>query len=547
MQKIIKGNILFIIVLAIAIVFTFWNLPQTFYQQDEWQVLGLNLVQGTSNIIKYTSPLQLLFGEGRPLVRALNLIFFGIFKFTVIPTALFAILMHIVNSVLVFYLVKKITLKNVIAFIASLFFAVNAVAHQAVTWAAAVGTLPATTLILLSILSYLKFLEEKKKKWLLFSFFSTIISLLFKENGIFLFVFIPALYFIYNKKRTSIDFIKTHVLFIFYGGAIVLFRLSEFSLSIDKKVGVFVSGGTGFNQRVLLHLILYPITGFFQIFVPPLTFYNLANKFTQLQYPFVISTPLAGLVPQTIVSDLIAVIGTLIIVSLVLLLNRNNKYKDTTFLLFSIFLTLFSFLPYAVLDRGGSYMDSRYYYLAAIGGGMILGYILNFFLQKTKILVLIPIILASLLIFFHIKVIKDEISYQVKIARVRLYILNTIKQTHPTLSNKNIFYIIGNQDYYISNNPLPMQQGMGYTLMVWYYDTKKIPSALLNDNFIWNIGSQGYKEINGAGFGYFSDFNTLLETYKKYDLLPEKVISFYWDGKKEKLIDTSVKIRTFLK
>ncbi len=546
MTKGIKKDLLVFTPIIVVILFVFWNLPQTFYQQDEWQVLGNNIVQGVGNIIKYLSPVQLFFSEGRVLARALDFIFFDMFRFTVLPVVIFAVFMHIINSFLVFYLAIKLTEKRFIAFFASIFFAVNSVSHQAVTWAAAITTtLPATSLVLLSILSYLKFLETNKKKWITLSFVFTVLSFLFKGVGIFLFIFFPVLYFFFTKRKSFIEYIKTHVLFITYGLLTFFFRY-VILLNSTTKVGRFVTGGSGFNEKLLWHFILYSLTGFFQLFFPPLPVYNLATKITYLQYPFTITSPIRGLLEQTAITDMITIIGTLVVLLFIFFLNNIDKGKRARFLILSFSLIFLSFLPYTVLDRGASYMDSRYYYVGAIGAGMILGYVLNFFLEQNKRIGYFLVLFSSLLFFLHIKNIREDLSYQVETAKQRLYILHTIKETYPDLKDKNIFYMTGNQDYYISNNKIPMQQGMGYTLMLWYYDTGKIPAQFLEENFLWDIGSQSYKEIASSGFGYFSNLKTLLENYKKYSLSPNNIISFYWDAGKHRLIDTTVQTRKLL-
>src|SRR5258708_38860955 len=163
MKRISRITLLFFVVLAALLAFTYWRLPQTFYQQDEWQVLGYNLVQGPYNIIKYSSPIQLFLGEGRPLTRALNIIFFGVFQYTIMPTVLFALVLHFLYCWLVFRLAEKLSSKTIIAVVATIFFAVNVVAIQAVTSAAARGTVPSTTFFLFSLLSYLDFLDTQKK------------------------------------------------------------------------------------------------------------------------------------------------------------------------------------------------------------------------------------------------------------------------------------------------------------------------------------------------------------------------------------------------
>jgi len=44
MQKIIRNNIFLLTALGLIILFTFFDSFKTFYQQDEWQALGHNLV-----------------------------------------------------------------------------------------------------------------------------------------------------------------------------------------------------------------------------------------------------------------------------------------------------------------------------------------------------------------------------------------------------------------------------------------------------------------------------------------------------------------------
>src|SRR3989344_5394539 len=103
------------IILLLVITYTFRRLPQTFYQQDEWMVLGHNLVDGISNITKYSTPYGLLIGDGRPLGRALNLIFFGLIKFDLRAEAYFAIAMHSVNAYLVYLLTDRLFRKKIAA------------------------------------------------------------------------------------------------------------------------------------------------------------------------------------------------------------------------------------------------------------------------------------------------------------------------------------------------------------------------------------------------------------------------------------------------
>lgn len=535
--------------LAAIICLTFGKLFNTFYQQDEWMALGHNLAQGASNVLRYSSPLQLILGEGRPLGRALNLIFLGVFQFTVWPLVIFAIGNQIINAILVYSFTNQLSGNRPTAVIAAAFFAVNGVAHQAVSWGAAVATLPATTCILLALIQYAYFLKTKKMKYLYWAFGLTLVSLLFKEVGIFLLLLLPLLHYLYttiNTRRASLwDTIKTNLLFLGYGVVAVVFRFFELS-QVTTSNGAFTATGAGFKEKIVSHLILYPLTGIWQIFVPALPMYDFSKHIAQLHYSFLLTSPLADLGSQTMLTDLLCVMGAVIVLGVLLLLNYVQKHTQIFYISTAVLITTLSFLPYAVLDRGGSYMDSRYYYVAAIGGGMLLGYLGNYLIKKNIFLAFPVIIGLVFFIYQHGLVVRQEIAIQTKTAAERIKLLSTLKKLQPDLMPKTVFYFTGNKEYYIATNKLPMQQGMGYTLLVWYYSTKKIPSSLLNENFLWNLGDQGYKEVNGTGFGFFSEKAALLENYQKYKLTPEQVVSFNWDGKTQELIDTSLETRKLL-
>ncbi len=534
--------------IVLVILLAYWGLNHTFYQQDEWQQLGL--IYGgylTPNVFAGHSIWQILFGEGRILSGLMYYFLFSFFPFQMMPIAVVAIFFHCVNAVLLFFLVRKLSKSQVIALVAALFFGVNAVAHEAITWAAAsIGTLPATTLILLAIFAYINYLDTQKRGWLFGSFGLALFSLLFKEIGIFLFLFFPALSLIYQKKPQTLKmFVRANWPFLIYGLLIALFRLSQFFFADNQKIGAIATGAVGFKEKLIVRLFLYPVTGLSQLFSPPLKTYELAETFAELQYPYLTPTPMAEIVPQTIVADMLAIVGTVLIIYLVFMVNRYRK-GNAQLALFAASLVFLSLIPYAVLERGGSYLDSRYYYVAAMGAGILLGYIFEALYSQKIVWKIFGILLLTLMLGLHIQTNRETIRAQRDIARQRLSILHTIADTYPTLGEKNVFYITGKQDYYIPDNKLPIQQGMGYTLMVWYFNTGRIPADLLSTKYLWDIGTQGYKEVGEQGFGFFSQFDQLLENYQAYGLTPENIVSFHWDSDRQVLRDTTNQTRSQL-
>lgn len=547
-KKLLQPYYLLAFFLIVSIV-VYWGVTNTFYQQDEWQELGL--IQGgfiTPNPFKEFSLWQILLGEGRVLSSLVYYILFKAFPFQVWPLASLAIIFHTLNGYLVYRLSHRLSQRPILAIIAALFFLINAVASQSVIWGAAFATLPATTLILLAIGYYLNYLDGNQRRLYYWSFGMLFISLLFKEIGLFAFLFLPLLSLLYGQSASLIQKIKANALFLGYGLAILIFRFSGLALS-DAKVSGFVSGSGMAMEKIIFHTILYPLTGLFQSYVPALPMYDFAELLAKIQYPYLTTTALAEIVPQTIISDMVAIIGTALVISLALWLNWREKWAQSRTILFAVLLTGLSFIPYIVLDRGGSYMDSRYYYLAMIGSGILLGYIIDSLVSRPKLKIVwsaVALIIMLALASVHLRSIRHELAFQADFAEQRKTILNTIRDTYPRLTDPTIFYVTGNRDFYIPNNKVPFQQGLGYTLMVWYFNSGNIPPTYLAEKFIWDSGTQGYRNDQGFGYGYYYDLVALQEAVNKYNLSKESIYAFHYDAEQRVLTEISPEIRSQL-
>lgn len=540
MQKIIKN--IYLLIIPLIIVFTYWDLPKTFYQQDEWQALGHILTQGIGNIVHYTTPEQLLLGGGRPLSRGLNLILLGYFKFDILPASIFAVLIHSINSLLVFYLAKRLFNKIWISFFASLFFALNSISSQSITWVAAVGGLPATTFLIISLIFYVRFLGENKRKYVYLSYLFGLISLLFKESALFLFILYPVSYFLFKEKIRIREFLIVHAPLIFYGGLIAVFRYLGLFFRNDNAVG-FVGVSDNPIRSALVHIVLYPLTSLFQIFVPPTDLYNLTPLIIKTQYKFLIDSPARDLVAQSIVADMVSSIGAFLIlgVTLFIAFRANDRFtkKGIIFMILFFFLSL---LPYIVVHRDSSYLSSRYFYVSAISAGIIFGLFMNYIIKLNKLLIFIVVPLVFVYMNHNIGIIKKEITFQSEIAAQRKAVLNGISEIYPKLENNSIYYVISDRNYY-GNITNPFQNGLGYVLEVWNYDSGKIPSSFLTENFLWDLGAEGYDSKGNLGFGYFQDMDKMVGVINSEKLSPEVIHGFFIDSANNKVIDITRETR----
>ncbi len=539
------GTIFFCLVLVAIVVGVYWPITRTFYQQDEWLGYGLFLSKGSGFITQTAGGiLGIIFGQGRILTNLLYFIFFKYSPLNVFPVSIFAISLHITNTLLVFYLAIKFFKNYKYAFLAALFFALNSISQNSITWAAAsIDTLPSMTLILVALICYFKYLDQFKTKYLFISFLLIYASLFFKETGIFLLLLLPILSLIF-KKYSLPGFVKAYWYFFFSVIVVVAFRMFQF-MYMPRPEALFLTGSSKyFFDTLVIRSVLYPLTSFSLTFVPSESFVWFARYIENVYYPFFMPQEFI-LIAQTVVLDLLAIILSFSLFTVIFMFARKSSGIEKKTISFYVILMLSSFLPYIIIGKNYAYLESRYFYLATFTGAMILGWLLKRIVQETKLIYLKFLFLFIFICFLgiHIGFLRSYVSSDVVVSQERISFLDQMLLQVPTLSaNKNVFYISSDQDYYVEGNKVPFQEGFGYTLMTIYYKSGKIPKELFDGQYLFDIGGQGYKEAGGHGFGYFTDAAKLKQFIKQRGVT---VISLYYDSKKRELrqSDPSVLMR----
>lgn len=511
-----------VILLVIIISLFYKDLLFTFYQQDEWYGLGEVLVHGSKSLVLHTDFIKILLGQGRVLSNLLVYLFFTYFTFSVKASVLLAIGLHIVNTVLVFYLSKK-------SWIATALFAFNATASGALTWPmAATGTLPATTLILLSLFTFFKFLESQHKIDILLTFGLVYLSLFFKEIGVFLFILYP-LWYIYIKRPKLQKLLANFSIFLVFGLLIVLFRVGEFR-AIPVQQDLFLTGSQkNFVSTLVFRSMAYPLTSLSLGYFPPDKTFEFAKKITWNYYNFFPSS-IYDLVAQSVVIDMLAISITLII------LFMSWRMRATWFwLVFS----LTSFLPYIIISKSGAFLESRYYYVASIAGSVLAGLLFERFWQAQKYTKFVVLSILLIMLGAHLHTITVEIARQKNLSSERLSLLNQLLSIKNHLDPKQVFYLTSDRGFYITTgNPVPMQQGMGYTILVWYFAHRKAPTQALNlikEHFLWELNGQGFREDGGFGYGYFWDEAQLKVAINTYHIEEKNILHLYYDSQQKQL------------
>lgn len=526
-----------IFLLGLVVILGFWGLSDSFFSQDEWLGFGfINAADLKYVFLNANSPISVLLGTGRLFSGFVFYFIYKIFGMNFTPFAILQISLHLLNSVIVFLLIRHWLENKIAALLGASFFTINSVSSSAVLWpAAAIGTLPATTLILLSIYFLLKYVDTSKPALLFVSIVFLYFSFHFKEIGIFMLFFIPVamLLFKHQELKKYKKYLLTIGIIIVIVIGLRLFQL----VNMTGDTALFLTKNSKFIfDSFFVRTVLYPITSFSLLFVPPRMMLDLARHITNVYYPFFPPEQFI-LIAQTVVIDLLAILLTGSIFLFIWFLARNENKNIKNYLIFWIGFILMSFLPYIVISKSYSYLESRYYYLSAVGGAALIAYVV-FALTRNKN-ILITTIITFLTVSFlamHFVQLRVDVKNEVAIGTERKQFLRQLNYLYPTLSdNKNIFISSGNEDYYIPGNKLPFQQGIGYTLMTLYYSSGKIPHELITDKFLFEIGSQGYKEINGKGFGYYSSLDLYREEIGNENSKEKNIIFLNYDAVKKKL------------
>ncbi len=540
----LRNLVIPIFIISAFITYAYGNLTGSFYEQEEWLGIGNTFIYGNQYLLQVlASPLKMLLGDGRILSGLVTYFFYSNFPFNTLPLSLLQITIHILNSLLVYLLLKKTVKKTLPAIMGSAFFAVNAVSQSAVTWSAAFSTLPATTLILLSL--YLLFASTNNlssvisKKYLIIALFLLYTSFLFKQIGVFMFALLPiaGIYMSSSQKRSFGDLINLKLVVPLAVFLFVVIAWLAYFKNISGPNALFLTGtANNFFQTLTVRSLLYPLTSFSLVFIPPEQFLSFARHITNLYYPFFPPEQFI-LIAQTVVLDLLSVILSFFIISVLVILSRRVS-QSSKILWFLVAFTLASYLPYAIIAKSYSYLDSRYYYLAGVGASFLLAWILAQVSAKSKKWGWAFVILACLFILTHATTTRQEVKKQIQTAGERKQLLSQLNQQIPTLKeNKNIFFVTGSSDFYLPGHKIPFQNGFGHTLAVWYYRSGKVPQEVIKNRSLFEFGSQGYYEYGNSGFGYFSDMNVLKDTVVKYNLPPTAVTAFYYDAESKSLIN----------
>lgn len=495
MKKILSNkNIkvaLFLLIISFSI---YWKLFDHFYEQDEWMGVGHVKALGIAKVFESGFLPAIITGNGRPIAGLINYFFFTHFTFEAFPFAFLSIILHGLTAYSLFLLLGKFSVEKLSQnIVIALFFLINAVSSQGVMWfSTAIAAELSTLLLILSMIFFMDFDSKQSIKKYLLSISAFYLSFLTKETGVLFSIFFIAYLFIENKEK-FIKKIKYTIPYLAISAA-ALFRYVLIFLSGDK-IGKIITTNSQPESSLLANIIFYPLKSLSHFFISPeylLEIFKSANE-------AIVSPGELVTLSNMVLSLSIALMLFFVYMFVVKKLNRK-------IFVYGLLVYLVSILPYTIIEMD-VFLESRYYYTPLIGIAIILSSF-NFKKNYKNLLIFSTLFIVFLII--QISTINQRLNQKIDIAKTRRKMVEQLIDINLDNNKKNIFFIDSDSpDYVVSNQVLPFQQGIGYTLMVLYHEQGVIPQEFLMNNYLWDMGTQGIFRNNDYLFGFFVEEDRL--------------------------------------
>lgn len=541
--------------------FVYGKLLSTFFQQDEWAIFGNFIYWDKAGLSwfgrlftdQYTHLIPLGNIVSYIQFRVLGVIFFGY--------GISSILLHFFNASLVYYLAHLLIKKRSIAFLSGSLFLLNAIPRQSVIWVATTaGTMGSTFFVLITLIFAVQYVQREKKRYLFTSLLFLVISLLFKETSIFLFLFLPIFFLLFKKKHTPKAILKVFSPFLLVGIFYLAFRLF-FRLFFILNTNVINSAPEFFSQPnffvYIYRILTVPFKTLAQSIFPVDYIIIFARNLIQLAYPQFVSSGVPDpYIVQSVASDLIsysiAILILIICGASIIFFRRLKENGQSRVITASLLFIFLSSIPLIIIPGRAGYfslIDGRHLYVTSIFASILLASIgWTFYSLNSKKLSRATILLI-LVLFLGLNAlqIRKDLNIQMANAYIRKSILNKITRDYPSLPENIIFYTESDKAYYglaDEEKILPFQSGFGQTLLVWYnMHGEKFPSCFFKGKYLYTLLEENYKECEGRGFGYYRKLDSLKAGIVANKLNPDQVLAFKFYSQTNKLEDITKEVR----
>jgi len=397
--------------LIIIVIFTLYHpmLNNYFFEDD----FGNILIVGRSNFIFSFSPRSSLWSyEYRPLKSLIWQL--GYFLFGKNPAGyyLLNIIIHIINSILLFYLYNRFINNTFISFLSAVLFSVFKVHAEATYWISAANISFAAIFYLSCLLSFINFLKYRQKLYYVLALVCFFIGLFIHENAVSLIAVLFFYEFLLRRRdgyslRQAVKYLPFLLILCIYLILHWLTYISSFQPSYSCAIGI----------QTLKNYLLMTRSFLCSLFWPDI---NTANLISTKGNFFIFGT---------------AVISAL----LLLIIYGSGKLK------FAALWFLLSYFPFAVI-KGGFAFESRWTYLIASAFIFLISMplfqlykfsnLINFKLLRLMVIIIFIYLISLNYIFTR----SEEKKWENK-GRLAKDILTQLKEKYPAIGEGDVLYL----------------------------------------------------------------------------------------------------------
>ena len=288
------------------------------------------------------------------------------------------ILIHLLNTALVFYAVRHLSEKTIVALVAAALFGVHPIHVESVAWASELKDLLYTFFFLCSYIYYLKYQKDKKRIFYFLSVFLFLLSLLSKAMAASLPVLLLVTDYFKGYKintKSIMDKVPYFILALIFG--IV-------AIAAQKTSGATDIALYPMHQRIVFASYGF-ISYLFKLILP-------LNLCAYYAYPI----KEGGEIPGQYYGYLIFLLGLLTYTFYSL------RHSKKIFFAIGFFATTV-FLVLQLLPVGGAIMADRYSYIPSIGIFYLAGEGFYWLWNKKSLRTFAFIILGTMVIFYSVK------------------------------------------------------------------------------------------------------------------------------------------------
>ena len=273
------------------------------------------------------------------------------------------ILLHLLNVLFVFLLLKKLFGKNEIAIIAALLFAIHPINVESVAWVSERKNLLFALFFLTSLFNYVKFLQLEKRKYYLYSLLLFLFAVLSKVTAISLFFTLFIIEYFVDKKLLN--------------SKLLLLKLPYFAISVIFLIVASLAQSSAFESNVVTYSFIDKIFlssfGFTQYILKTIAPFNLS-----VFYPYPDDIGKGISIIQYISPAF--VIGAVVLIIIFI----RKKQKEFAFGLAFFVLNIALLVKLFDIPQGNYLMAERYSYIPSIGIFIMIAWAFVYFGDKFK-------------------------------------------------------------------------------------------------------------------------------------------------------------------